>query len=180
MKFKTTNIKGKEYVQVHERVKYFRTHEAFNGYSIESDIVSMTDKEVVIKSIIKDSEGKVVSTGFAHEVSSSSHINRTSLVENCETSAVGRALGFLGIGIDTSIASFDEVFTAISKEKKMTAQAQAPAKKWLNFKTAEYEAAVKYLAENDDKTVDDIRKKYAINKQVAEALVKDSVNYRNK
>ena len=46
----------------------------------------------------------------------SSNINKTSYVENCETSAIGRALAMLGIGIDTSIASANEVADAIAKQ----------------------------------------------------------------
>jgi len=51
---------------------------------------------------------------------SSSYINKTSHIENCETSAVGRALGFLGIGIDTSIASADEVINAVNNQPEKT------------------------------------------------------------
>ena len=52
-------------------------------------------------------------------VKSSSNINKTSYVENCETSAVGRALAILGIGIDTSIASANEVEDAIAQQQAM-------------------------------------------------------------
>jgi hypothetical protein len=65
---------------------------------------------------ILDASGNIVSTGHAHEVKGSSNINKTSHIENCETSAVGRALAMLGIGIDTSIASANEVETAIAKQ----------------------------------------------------------------
>ena len=57
-----------------------------------------------------------IAQGMAQEDKSSSRINQTSFVENCETSAVGRALGFLGIGIETSIATADEVDMAIKKQ----------------------------------------------------------------
>jgi ribose 1,5-bisphosphokinase PhnN len=53
---------------------------------------------------------------MAHEVKGSSHINNGSHIENAETSSVGRALGFLGIGIDTSIASADEVQNAVQNQ----------------------------------------------------------------
>ena len=64
-------------------------------------------------------EGDVIAQGHAHEVRGSSNINKTSYVENCETSAVGRALAMLGIGIDTSIASANEMEEAIAKQQEM-------------------------------------------------------------
>ena len=65
-----------------------------------------------MKAIIKDSDGNIKSTGYAYEKEGSTFINKTSFIENAETSAVGRALGFLGIGIDAAIASADEVQNA--------------------------------------------------------------------
>ena len=130
--FKTTNIKGKQYVEVTERVTYFRIAPEYKGWSIETEIISMEDGEVLMKTTIKDSEGIIKSTGLAHEVQEASYINKTSYIENCETSAVGRALAMLAIGIDTSMASADEVEIAIAKDEagitgKKTAS--KPAKK---------------------------------------------------
>lgn len=113
-KFKTVNIKGKEYVEVNERVKYFREHNI--GWSIETDMVSNEGGVCVFKATIRDENGCIKSVGHAYEKESSSFINKTSYIENCETSAVGRALGFLGIGIDVSIASGDEVSNAINNQ----------------------------------------------------------------
>lgn len=113
-KFKTVNIKGKEYVEVNERVKYFREHNV--GWSIETEMVSNDGGVCVFKATIKDDNGNIKSVGHAYEKESSSFINKTSYIENCETSAVGRALGFLGIGIDVSIASSDEVVNAINNQ----------------------------------------------------------------
>lgn len=113
-KFKTVNIKGKEYVEVNERVKFFR--QKYEGWSIETELISDENGVCSFKAIIKDENGVVKSTGHAYEKESSSYINKTSYIENCETSAVGRALGFLGIGIDTSIASSDEVTNAVNNQ----------------------------------------------------------------
>jgi len=129
--FKTINVKQK-HVEVTERVKYFRLAPEFKGWSIETEIISMEDGEVLMKTTIKDSEGIIKSTGLAHEVQEASYINKTSYIENCETSAVGRALAMLAIGIDTSMASADEVEIAIAKDEagitgKKTAS--KPAKK---------------------------------------------------
>ena len=109
------NIKGKNYVMVNERIKYFR--ENYKGWSLTSELVNLTDDSCVIKAIITDENGIVKATGFAQEDRTSSMINKTSFVENCETSAWGRALGNLGIGIDDSIASAEEVDMAIKKQE---------------------------------------------------------------
>ena len=116
-KFKTTNIRGKQYVEVNERIKFFRQEEQYKGWSISTAVVHMNTDEVVMCTSIIDSNGSVIATGHAHEVKGSSNINKTSHIENCETSAVGRALAMLGIGIDTSIASANEVETAIAKQE---------------------------------------------------------------
>lgn len=113
-KFKTVNIKGKEYVEVNERVKYFR--EEYKGWSIETELLSNDNGICVFKAIVKDENDIVKSVGHAYEKESSSFINKTSYIENCETSAVGRALGFLGIGIDVSIASSEEVANAVNNQ----------------------------------------------------------------
>ena len=113
-KFKTVNIKGKEYVEVNERVKYFR--EEYKGWAIETEMLSNDEGVCVFKAIIKDEAGAIKAVGHAYEKESSSFINKTSYIENCETSAVGRALGFLGIGIDASIASSDEVMNAMNNQ----------------------------------------------------------------
>lgn len=115
-KLKTVNIKGKEYVEVNERLKAFRTLPEYKGYSLESDIISLENGVITIKATIKDADGRIIATGLAQEKESSSFINKTSFVENCETSAWGRALGNLGIGIDTSVASAEEVENAINNQ----------------------------------------------------------------
>lgn len=111
---KTVNIKGKEYVEVNERLKYFRKNYA--NYSLETEIISLDNGVVTMKAIIKDENGRIIATGFAQEKESNGYINKTSFIENCETSAWGRALGNLGIGIDTSIASKEEVENAINNQ----------------------------------------------------------------
>ena len=113
-KMKTVNIKGKEYVEVNERVKYFVKE--YVGWSIETEMLSNENGVCIFKAIVRDEDGIMRATGHAYEKEDSSFINKTSYIENCETSAVGRALGFLGIGIDTSIASSDEVNNAIKSQ----------------------------------------------------------------
>lgn len=105
----TMDIKGKRYIPVNERVKAFRM--LCPDGSIETELVKYDDANIITKATVKVN-GEVIATGYAKEVEGSSNINRTSALENAETSAVGRALGFLGIGIDTSIASYEEVTNA--------------------------------------------------------------------
>jgi hypothetical protein len=107
---KTVNIKGKEYVQVNERIKYFREQYGDEG-RINTEILEHVDNAIIIKaSIIVN--GQIVATGMARERDGDGFINKTSYVENCETSAIGRALGNFGIGIDASVASYEEVANA--------------------------------------------------------------------
>lgn len=113
---KTVDIKGKAYVEVNERIKYFR--ENYKGWSLESDLLSLENGVCVIKATIRDENGVVKANGLAYEKENSTFINKTSYIENCETSAWGRALGNLGIGIDTAIASAEEVINAVNNQPK--------------------------------------------------------------
>jgi len=113
-KLKTVDIKGKAYVLVNDRLKYFREH--FKGYSLTSEIAHINDNGVIIRASIKNDKGEEVSSGYAHEKQGSTFINKTSFIENCETSAWGRALGNFGVGIDSSVASADEVANAIKNQ----------------------------------------------------------------
>ena len=113
-------IHGKIYLTVARRIDDFRRSEEFKDWSIETELVSADESMVVMKSTIRDSDGKVAATGFAEENRSLGKINRTSALENAETSAVGRALAFLGLG-GTEIASADEVAGAINQQKQIEA-----------------------------------------------------------
>ncbi|MCX7001907.1 MAG: hypothetical protein NTV22_01380 [bacterium] len=65
---------------------------------------------------VKDENGRIIVTGHAFEKKDSNYVNRTSCIENCETSAVGRALGMLGICVDIAIASAEEVANAQAQQ----------------------------------------------------------------
>ena len=116
------NIHGKEYHTVAERVYAFR--ESHPELTIETDIVRWEGDDVVVKASISDN-GKLLATGLAHEVRGSTNINRTSHVENCETSAIGRCLAAFGLG-GTEYATADEVANAI------TQQNSGPSEKEIN------------------------------------------------
>jgi phosphoribosylformylglycinamidine (FGAM) synthase PurS component len=113
---KTTDIKGKNYAEVNQRIKAFRM--VFPNGSITTDIIGLEDGVVTMKATVRDDEGTIIGSGLAQEKETSSFINKTSFIENCETSAVGRALGMCGFGIDTSIASYEEVANAIENQNK--------------------------------------------------------------
>lgn len=114
----TTNIKGKEYAEVNQRIKAFRSIHP-NG-QILSEIVSLDGGVCLIKAIIKDADGWTLGDSFAYEKEGSSFINKSSYIENCHTSAVGRALGMCGFGIDMSVASAEEVGNAIKNQNTST------------------------------------------------------------
>lgn len=124
----TTDIKGKDYVMVNQRVKAFRM--VYPDGRIETEIVSLNNGTVTFKATVYDGTGNFLANGYAQEKESSSFINKTSFIENCETSAIGRALGFCGFGIDSSIASYEEVANAMKNQgKDVTSNADVQDKK---------------------------------------------------
>lgn len=126
---RTTDIKGKEYAEVPQRIKAFRMLHP-EGY-IKTEIVSLDGGVCVMRAEV-GIDDILLGVGHAYEKEGSTFINRTSYIENCETSAVGRALGMAGIGIDTSVASAEEVQNAQLNqpvEKKYITALKAAAKK---------------------------------------------------
>ena len=109
LKDKSINIKGKEYILVKDRVLYF--NENYPNGKIETELLSELNSEmVVMKATITPDVGNPIRifTGFSQATWGDGYINKTAAMENCETSAVGRALGMMGIGVIDSIASADE------------------------------------------------------------------------
>lgn len=113
---KTINIKGKEYVTVNERLKEFRN--LFKDYSLITEIVELGADYATIKASVIDEKGIVRATGFAREVVAKSPINKYAFLENCETSAIGRALGNFGIGIDDAVCTADELLMKLAQNDK--------------------------------------------------------------
>lgn len=122
---KTTDIKGKDYAEVNQRIKAFRM--VYPNGTIETEMISNENGVCIFKAkvgytttIFEDdkirTEYTLLGTGTAYEKEDSSFINKTSYIENCETSAVGRALGMCGFGIDVSVASAEEVQNAIQNQ----------------------------------------------------------------
>lgn len=125
----TIDIKGEEYVTVNERLRYFRT--AYPEYRLTTEICGTGNDWITMVARISDASGNVVATGHAHEEKQSSFINKTSYVENCETSAWGRALANFGIGIDAEVCSADELANALMNQggkKEPPRKAEASSK----------------------------------------------------
>ena len=110
-----TQIKGKDYAEVNQRIKAFRSV-CPNG-AIETELIKDDGEVCMMRAVVKDDSERILGTGMAFEVKGGSYINKTSYIENCETSAVGRALGVCGFGIDTSVASAEEVTNAIAQQE---------------------------------------------------------------
>lgn len=106
----TANIKGKQYVMVKDRVKAFRQN--FPDWRIITRIVEITDEHAVMSAVVQDPDDNIIATGHAREGRRDTAINGVSFLEVCETSAIGRCLGLLGIGIDDSFGSADEIVNA--------------------------------------------------------------------
>ena len=141
---RTTNIKGKEYAEVNQRVKAFRT--LYPEGFITTEIICREGGLCIIKATVgyyADGKSVILATGTAYEKEGSSQINRTSYIENCETSAVGRALGMAGFGIDTSIASAEEMNNALLQQNTNDVQKPVQAAPHVQ-KPAQAEQAAPY------------------------------------
>lgn len=112
----TLDIKGKDYIPVNERIKAFRF--IYPRGQIVTEIIGLENGICTIKASAFDEEGKLLATGHAQEKETSSFINKTSYIENCETSAVGRCLGNAGIGLDNGFASYEEVANAKKQQEE--------------------------------------------------------------
>ncbi len=109
------DIRGKQYKTVGLRVTEFRKeYPVRDGWAIRTDLKECTEDSVLFVASIIDPKDHVVATGHAHETWES-QINRTSAVENCETSAIGRALANAGF-VGSEYASADEVQRAIHQQ----------------------------------------------------------------
>ena len=117
-------IRNKEYMEVKDRVMIFRKNNP--NWAIITKIVENCQQtgSVIFSATIEDENGRIRGTGHAHEFKDdkSSMVNKTSHLENCETSAIGRALASIGIGIESSYATYDEVMIALDKEERMQEQ----------------------------------------------------------
>lgn len=108
------NIHGKQYQTVAYRVGKFR--EANPTFTLTTEIIHRDAEMVVMKATILDDKGRIIATGHSEERRGASTINKTSALENAETSAIGRALATFGLG-GTEFATADEVANAIHQQR---------------------------------------------------------------
>ena len=122
-------IHNKEYKTVALRVTEFLASPKHEGWAIEtqlitahsSDGIARSDEYVVMKATIRDDKDRARGTGYAEELRGSTNLNKTSALENCETSAIGRALASVGFA-GTEYASANEVSNAVIQQTEINAQ----------------------------------------------------------
>lgn len=163
---RTTDIKGKEYAEVHQRIKAFRM--VYPEGFIMTDIITDENGKCIFKAMVgfydDGGNANIIGTGTAYEKENTSYINKTSYLENCETSAVGRALGMAGFGIDTSVASAEEVSNAIYQQdlEKAKQKQNAQTRKNPEPKKEETEPGIIYATAEERKRLIDHCKSYKI------------------
>ena len=154
---KTTDIKGKLYAEVNQRIKAFRM--VYPDGFILTQLLSNEDGVCLFQATVgvyQDGNPFTLGTGHAYEREGSSFINSTSYIENCETSAVGRALGMAGFGIDVSVASAEEVQNAMLNQAPKADRKASP--KQLEILRAVYQGdnLTKLLAANQIERLEDM------------------------
>lgn len=107
-------IHGREYETVALRIQKFRA--SHSDWTLETEIIERSDEAVVMRAKITDATGRLRATGHSEEYRHTSQINRTSALENAETSAIGRALAALGFG-GTEFATANEVQNAMFQQR---------------------------------------------------------------
>lgn len=154
----TTDIKGKDYAEVNQRIKAFRMvyPEGFISTCIHKLEGGMCVMSASCGYTVRNEDGDpykiLLGSGTAYEKENSSFINKTSYIENCETSAVGRALGMAGFGIDTSVRSAEEMKNAELQQEALKPITKAQVK------------SVKELAKAKGSAIEDICKYYKVEK----------------
>ncbi len=115
---KAVDIKGKKYVLVVDRIAYF--NETYPKGSITTQLLSKPeDTTIVVKAtVMPDVEAMRTFNGHSQAVIGQGMVNKTAALENAETSAVGRALAMMGIGIIESVASADEMAKSMEPESR--------------------------------------------------------------
>ena len=156
------NVKGKPYLQVVERLNTFReSYPISDGWAITTEVIHHDEQSCAVKASIINPDGHVIATGTAEENRNDGPVNQTSALENCETSAVGRALSFAGYP-GSEIASAEEVLRAISQQastsvKLNTAGKQAIAGEDIEIK--EWRTVAIHFGKNKGKTLEQLSDK---------------------
>jgi hypothetical protein len=112
--------------------------------TILTEMVSNENGVCIFRASVYSDEDHILATGTAYEKEGSSFINKTSYIENCETSAVGRALGLCGFGVDLAVASAEEVQNALENQKEPEQKATPKQIEMVNNLVEDKEAMLKY------------------------------------
>ncbi len=111
-----------DYETVEERLaRFWKEHE--DG-RIETTLVESTLQRFIVKASIYRTEvdAQAWTTGFAEETVSTRGVNSTSALENCETSAIGRALANAGYASKGKRPSREEMSKVKASEPKPFAE----------------------------------------------------------
>lgn len=179
LKEKAISIKGKKYVLVSDRVKYFNA--AYSNGVIKTKLIKYEDKQIIVKAtVIPDIKNpERYFEDYSQEIEGQGYINKTSALENASTSAVGRALALMGIGVLDSIASADEMNKAENRESynkqprkqsQQQPQQRPDDKQWFNQPDLDKAMAQILEEKGEGKTNDEILKmiqmKYKVSKEM--------------
>lgn len=96
------DMRGKDYLQVMHRLVWFR--EECPKHSIETQFVSVNETSAFALAVIKDEQGRVLSTAHKFEDKAGFPDFR----EKAETGAIGRALALIGYGTQFCADEFEE------------------------------------------------------------------------
>ena len=158
---KMTDIgRGKEYAEVPQRVRAFR--KLYPKGSLTSELIMYQDGVFVVKATACDENGNVLGTGLAYEKEVSTFINKTSALENCESSAWGRCLAACGIigGTDEtvgSIASAEEILNAKKQQTKMSEdEKKAELKRLLEETNSDVPAFLEWCSKTFEREVNNV------------------------
>lgn len=119
LKDKAIDIKGKSYVLVADRIVYF--NEKYPNGQITTELLTLGDERVALfqAKVYPDAKDQTrFFTGYSEAIKGDGFINKSAHIENAETSAVGRALAMMGIGVIDSVASVDEINKAEVQSKQ--------------------------------------------------------------
>lgn len=165
LKAKAIQFKGSQYVQVKDRIMWLdENHQG--EYSIDTEYQFLDSLGAwVVKATLSIKDQKF--TGHGQEIEGSSFINKTSALENAETSAVGRACAMAGIGVIDSIASNDEITKATNRD--------ADDRPWLS--QAQFDKIIERI-NNGEKLTEQTKKEFRMKKIYREAL-EEAENFSN-
>ena len=110
-------LKNKYYTQVATRTSVFRKYFGTDA-NIKTKVIFSDLERVVVEAVItiyQDGQWREVANGYAEEFRNQGPVNRTSAIENCETSAIGRALANLGLDGGEYASAF-EVDNAVNNK----------------------------------------------------------------